>query len=705
MKKIIVIYILLLGSISFTSAQVSHGGIPWGYSNRAILTSEIPTYYSQPPTQDKIDEVIRNNSESKENYQFAISSELNLDIRENSRIDSLDEGILYRLSVVSSQASSIGIIFSKYNLPYGATLFLYNEYEIRGAYTSHNNSLSNKFPILPLKGDSLVIEYFEPYFFSTEKKELIIGKISHGILETDFPGTKVSSCEVNVNCPDGDNWQKEKRSVCKIVIGNSGVCTGTLLNNTKNDGTPYILTANHCISNQNEADESIFIFNYESSECDYLSNYQRQSISGGVLRASEHNTDFSLVELNRRIPSTYHPYFAGWDRLGGSSFSGVCIHHHRGKDKKISTNHNYPVTSDCINDMYNPSNFWIIKGWYHGIVGPGSSGAALFDAGHKVIGQLYGGCPKISGDCDNIEKNYANYGKFNVSWNYGNTPSKRLKEWLDPDQINCVILEPLESCDSNVSVNHSLHVFFSNNNDYYATDTIYSEQVISTGQSIEYTAGKEIILGNGFETEEGGSLDAQISTFNCVVSCPNICVEQWVDNAHVGGSIQYHVLNADHYYYEVYSQLGVLIHSSSGDITSDIVNVWNNINVTGNYLATIRFTSNCGENVSKTLILHISSSSKSHRNLEPREFSEETEDTDKIIQVFPNPASNYFSVFVKSTAPYTMHIFDNKGNMVTKWDYLNADFFNINTNGFHSGLYYITIVMGEKTFTKKIIIK
>ena len=38
-----------------------------------------------------------------------------------------------------------------------------------------------------------------------------------------------------------------KKSVAMLVTGGSGFCSGALVNNTSNDGTPYFLTANHCV--------------------------------------------------------------------------------------------------------------------------------------------------------------------------------------------------------------------------------------------------------------------------------------------------------------------------------------------------------------------------------------------------------------------------------------------------------------------------
>ena len=40
------------------------------------------------------------------------------------------------------------------------------------------------------------------------------------------------------------------QSVVLLIIDGSVGCTGTLINNTDNDGTPYLLTASHCLNKQ-----------------------------------------------------------------------------------------------------------------------------------------------------------------------------------------------------------------------------------------------------------------------------------------------------------------------------------------------------------------------------------------------------------------------------------------------------------------------
>ncbi len=54
-----------------------------------------------------------------------------------------------------------------------------------------------------------------------------------------------------------------KKAVALIVVNNSYWCSGSLVNNTSNDGTPYFLTANHCYSNPSQW---AFMFNWISPD-------------------------------------------------------------------------------------------------------------------------------------------------------------------------------------------------------------------------------------------------------------------------------------------------------------------------------------------------------------------------------------------------------------------------------------------------------
>src|SRR5690554_8156608 len=104
---------------------------------------------------------------------------------------------------------------------------------------------------------------------------------------------------MNVNCPDGAAYMNQRNSVVMLVSGSNGFCTGALINNTQFDGTPYVLTANHCGSN---VTNWIFRFNWQSDNCNNPpSSPSFESLSGAVQRASRQPSDFSLLEITGEI--------------------------------------------------------------------------------------------------------------------------------------------------------------------------------------------------------------------------------------------------------------------------------------------------------------------------------------------------------------------------------------------------------------------
>ena len=297
-----------------------------------------------------IDDIKRRNSEN-ECFQFAYGFDVNIDIKDVSLIDTLQYGILYRVGVKSNNAYSINIIFSNYFVPDGAKMFLYNEKQdvILGAYTSNNNKKDQIFATSPISGDKIFIEYFEPRF-SEISGQVVIGKVSHdfiGITES-YDKTQAGSCEVDVNCIEGEDWQDEKRAVCRLLFNGAYLCSGSLINNVERDGKAYLLTANHCISTQSDASSCVFYFNYEKPDCGFGSGSLSQSISGSYLRAAMSSSDFTLLELSRIPYNSFNPYYAGWDRNETQTAGGVGIHHPQGGVKKISTFNIVPATSDCF---------------------------------------------------------------------------------------------------------------------------------------------------------------------------------------------------------------------------------------------------------------------------------------------------------------------------------------------------------------------
>src|SRR5690606_33774993 len=114
---------------------------------------------------------------------------------------------------------------------------------------------------------------------------------------------------------------------------------GALINNVNEDGTPYFLTANHCLGNGTTT--WIFYFNYNSPQCSPNQDGPlNQSIAGCTLLASKPGSDMALLELSSTPPSNYNVYYSGWDRSGNFPTSQVGIHHPSGDVKKICFDNN-----------------------------------------------------------------------------------------------------------------------------------------------------------------------------------------------------------------------------------------------------------------------------------------------------------------------------------------------------------------------------
>ncbi len=80
----------------------------------------------------------------------------------------------------------------------------------------NNNKQSKILAIQPVEGDEIIIEYSEPYEI-TNPGTLIISRVGHdykGILKRLNPCDDkyglVQWCNVDINCPAGDDWQTEK---------------------------------------------------------------------------------------------------------------------------------------------------------------------------------------------------------------------------------------------------------------------------------------------------------------------------------------------------------------------------------------------------------------------------------------------------------------------------------------------------------------
>jgi hypothetical protein len=198
-------------------------------------------------------------------------------------------GSVWRLRVDSPGAVFLSFKFADFELPEGAELHFVSvgrDYH-DGAYTERHNRPPRRFGSPMVPGDSAVIELFLPE--GSEPASLELESVSHGFRNVMGMGsfaprggapTAASesldagasmlaagpfSCQRDINCEEGAPYQDVKRAVAEAYDGQY-ICSGQLINNTRQDNRYLYITAEHC-EWWIDPPTMAYYWNYENSTC------------------------------------------------------------------------------------------------------------------------------------------------------------------------------------------------------------------------------------------------------------------------------------------------------------------------------------------------------------------------------------------------------------------------------------------------------
>ncbi|MEM1002090.1 MAG: T9SS type A sorting domain-containing protein [Bacteroidota bacterium] len=350
-------------------------------------------------------------------------------------------------------------------------------------FTHHNNNPEEVLGTWLVEGNTAIIEYFQPANVNGQAK-LVVGSVVHGYRTAGMYQKSLNEsgpCNHDVDCditpgndPFGLNAVKEniKSASGMLVSGADGFCSGTLINNTNNDGRPFFMTANHCGDGQATW---AFRFNWRSTNpsCGTFSNSGNgpfnQTVSGSVLRASSSDSDMALVEITDLsfFENNDNLVWVGWNKSKIETPTvSFGVHHPSGDIQKVCREDD-EAYRNTRNFNGNPNTqMWEIDQWELGVTEPGSSGSGLFNQSGELIGVLSGGSAACSGTSNNGGFDY--YGRFGVAWDFARINSQRLDYWLDPVGNNPDTIEqfpPLET------VNNDARTFVNSNIDVLCDET------------------------------------------------------------------------------------------------------------------------------------------------------------------------------------------------------------------------------------------
>jgi len=208
-----------------------------------------------------------------------------------------------------------------------------------------------------------------------------------------------ASCESDADLPNIDAYRHAVAQLQFVVPGRGGfLCTGSLLADQAHDSIPYLLTANHCIGDQDTAASLEAFFDFDTATCNGtkpLESRMPHSNGATLLATGDANTssDFAFLRLSS-LPAGR--FLLGWNSDASALHDGTPLFRlsHPAPD-------GFPLALSYSQYTYDPTfpgctginaPRFLYQRSVTGASAGGSSGSAILLGNGQVVGQLRGGC-------------------------------------------------------------------------------------------------------------------------------------------------------------------------------------------------------------------------------------------------------------------------------------------------------------------------
>ncbi len=369
---------------------------------------------------------------------FATPNKVDLTAENSGMLSEFDDGLVtWVVGIASEWSVSMNAILSDVELGIGDVIYAYSPdgksvYE----YTYKDNKRNRYMQILPIEGDSLVIEYQS---LSGNVPQFTIETVNCAFMSIDNPNTHSStlkavgfgtssSCEVNATCYA--NVEELMNASCRLIFDGKTYGSGNLIANTAEDSKPYVLTSAHMFDKTFSTCYADFGYNSPNCQSDIFYN-SRQRIVGAEVMVFIEQRDVALLLLDDTPPESVMPYWVGWNVNSTVSGEVKCLHHPSGDVCKISVGEE-PVqstfTTETANgNSYSPNAHWRVPTWTVGATEGGSSGSGLYNEDGQLVGCLTGG----ESSCSWLKNDY--FWQLCSGWDATDTiHNTTLSEYLDP---------------------------------------------------------------------------------------------------------------------------------------------------------------------------------------------------------------------------------------------------------------------------------
>ncbi len=284
-------------------------------------------------------------------------------------------------------------------------------------------------------GDTITLELAAPAASSFAGGKLTLAEVSHltragsdlrAVTQARDGNLGTSgSCEVNWKCAPNQSTAltNSASSTARMIFteadGNSWLCTGTLLNDSKSSGTAYFATAAHCMDNAYAAQtlNTYWFLDAPDGDCGHTAEVGAfvRLTGGAMLLGRSQAEDWALVRLYDAPPAGVN--YSAWNSTAITSSPIIALHHPSGDTKKYSDGTLTPGDDDGYVDV-------IIRGddglpevvaplmqvyWTTGVTEGGSSGSGLLTSTNKGYYEFRGALTGADEDLSCAKPQFASY--------------------------------------------------------------------------------------------------------------------------------------------------------------------------------------------------------------------------------------------------------------------------------------------------------
>ena len=344
-----------------------------------------------------------------------------------------DGGFAWTTTIHSPGAHALRVVFDRMNLGDQAELYVFNTAgEAFGPYERQGMNDSGTLVSNAITGDTVNVQlryYGTPSASDLARTRFSIAEVGHigsrfGLAKRVnaklADATKAfcsynAACVVNGECATGWSALGATRQGVAHMLFQSGsgfyICSGGLLANTSGSPRPLFLTANHCISTNNEANSLETFWDYRAPNCESTLgcdfSYAQMRIDfptvlGATMLAHGSSGDYSLMDL-AAVPEGTRT-FLGFNTTAIATSGGFDLFrlsHPKGSPQAFSRQDVNSTAGTCTTL---PRGAFIYSTDSLGATEGGSSGSPVLNTAGQVVGQLYGACGTNLNDvCDSAK--------------------------------------------------------------------------------------------------------------------------------------------------------------------------------------------------------------------------------------------------------------------------------------------------------------